>query len=230
MTSRLVGILGGMGPAATADFYAKLVAETPATGDQSHVPVVIWADPRVPDRSLSLLGLGEDPTPQLQHGIQALKRAGCEVLAVPCNTAHAFVPPLAAEAGLELVSIVEVTADALAAAGVAAAGLLATAGTLHSGLYGDALRRRAIEPVEPTPAEQRHVSAAIAAVKAGAATAAHRRALADVARSLAARGADRIVAACTEIVLALDPAHLPVPVLDPARLLARKVAALSLTG
>jgi aspartate racemase len=225
---RLVGVLGGMGPAATADFYGKLVEETPATGDQSHVPVVIWADPRVPDRSLSLLGLGEDPTPRLRHGIQALKRAGCEVLAVPCNTAHAFVPRLADEAGLELVSIVEVTADALASAGVTAAGLLATPGTLRSGLYADALRERDITAVEPSADEQRQVSAVIAAVKAGAVTAGHRRVLAGVAQSLIGRGCERVVAACTEIVLALDGAVPPVPVLDPARLLARRVAAVSL--
>ncbi|MGW0483949.1 aspartate/glutamate racemase family protein [Nonomuraea sp. NPDC003214] len=225
---RLVGVLGGMGPAATADFYGKLVEETPARGDQSHVPVVIWGDPRVPDRSLSLLGLGEDPTPQLRQGIQALSRAGCEVLAVPCNTAHAFVPRLADEAGLELVSIVEVTADALAADGVTAAGLLATAGTLHSGLYADALRGRGVAPLEPSGDEQERVSAAIAAVKAGAVTPAHRRALAEVARALADRGAERVVAACTEIVLALDSRLVPVPVLDPARLLARRVAAVSL--
>ncbi|WP_197093398.1 aspartate/glutamate racemase family protein [Nonomuraea sp. SBT364] len=227
---RLVGVLGGMGPAATADFYGKLVEETPATGDQSHVPVVIWADPRVPDRSLNLLGLGEDPTPQLQHGIRALKRAGCEVLAVPCNTAHAFVPRLADEAGLELVSIVEVTADALASAGVTAAGLLATSGTLHSGLYADALGERGIAAVEPSAGEQRQVSAAIAAVKSGAVTAGQRAALAEVARSLAGRGAERVVAACTEIVLALDSHRVPVPVLDPARLLARRVAAVSLAS
>ncbi|MER6946767.1 amino acid racemase [Nonomuraea sp. NPDC000554] len=225
---RLVGVLGGMGPAATADFYSKLIEETPATGDQSHVPVVIWADPRIPDRSLNLLGLGEDPTPQLQHGMQALKRAGCEVLAVPCNTAHAFVPRLADEAGLELVSIVEVTADALASAGVTAAGLLATSGTLHSGLYADALRKREIEAVEPSADEQRQVSAVIAAVKAGAVTAAHRHTLAEVAQALTERGAEQVVAACTEIVLALDSSRVPVPVVDPARLLARRVAAVSL--
>ncbi|MEV0972962.1 aspartate/glutamate racemase family protein [Microtetraspora glauca] len=225
---RLVGVLGGMGPAATVDFYGKLVEETAATCDQGHVPIVIWGDPRVPDRSLSLLGGGEDPTPHLRRGIEALKRAGCEVLAVPCNTAHAFVPRLADEAGLELVSIIEVTADALAADGVGAAGVLATTGTLRAGLYADALRRRGVEIVEPDAPGQRQVMAAIGAVKSGGAGPAHRRALAEVSRSLADRGAERIVTACTEIVLALDVSRVPVPVLDPARLLARRVADVAL--
>ncbi|MFF4991474.1 aspartate/glutamate racemase family protein [Streptosporangium saharense] len=225
---RLVGVLGGMGPAATVDFYGKLVEETAAPCDQGHVPVVIWGDPRVPDRSLSLLGAGEDPTPHLRRGIAALREAGCEVLAVPCNTAHAFVPPLAEEAGLELVSIVEVTADALAADGARAAGVLATSGTLRAGLYGEALRRRGVTVVEPDEAGQRRVMAAITAVKGGGAGPGDRRALVEVSLDLVGRGAERIVTACTEIVLALETALVPVPVLDPARLLARRVAAVAL--
>ncbi|YCK34262.1 aspartate/glutamate racemase family protein [Actinomadura sp. ATCC 39365] len=231
--ARMVGVLGGMGPAATVDFYGKLVEETSATGaagDQEHVPVVIWGDPRVPDRSTSLLGQGEDPTPQLRRGVGALRRAGCEVLAVPCNTAHAFVPRLAEEAGLELVSIVEVTAAALAADGVPAAGLLATTGTLRADLYGPALRRHGVTPVEPDEPGQRKVMAAIAAVKAGRAGREHADALAAQARSMAARGARRVVAACTEVLLALDPATVPVPVVDPARLLAREIVRVALAA
>ncbi|NUS06484.1 MAG: aspartate/glutamate racemase family protein [Nonomuraea sp.] len=228
--TRLVGVLGGMGPAATVDFYGKLVEETAATSDQGHVPVVIWGDPRVPDRSRSLLGDGEDPTPHLRRGVGALKRAGCEVLAVPCNTAHAFVPRLAEEAGLELVSIVEVTAAALAADGVRAAGLLATTGTLRADLYGPALRRHGITPIEPDEPGRRQVMAAIAAVKGGHAGPEHRAALADQARTLSARGAGRVVAACTEVVLALDPALVPVPLVDPARLLARVGVRVALAG
>ncbi|MEU9832359.1 amino acid racemase [Streptosporangium sp. NPDC048047] len=226
--TRLVGVLGGMGPAATVDFYGKLVEETAATCDQAHVPVVIWGDPRVPDRSLNLLGGGEDPTPYLRRGVEGLKQAGCEVLAVPCNTAHAFVPRLAEEAGLELVSIIEVTADALAADGVRAAGVLSTSGTLHAGLYAGALRRRGVTVIEPDEPGQRQVTAAIAAVKGGGARPAHRRALAELSRSLADRGAERIVTACTELVLALDRPLVPVPVLDPARLLARRLVEMAL--
>ncbi|MGR6320632.1 amino acid racemase [Micromonospora soli] len=224
---RMVGVLGGMGPAATVDFYGKLVEETAATCDQEHVPVVIWGNPRVPDRSLSLLG-GEDPTPYLRRGIEALKQAGCEVLAVPCNTAHAFVPRLADVAGLELVSIIEVTADALAADGVRRAGVLATTGTRQAGLYADALRQRGVTVIEPDEPGQRHVTAAIGAVKSGGVRPVHTRALAEVSRSLADRGAERVVTACTELVLALDSSRVPVPVLDPARLLARRVAAVAL--
>ena len=221
---RRIGVLGGMGPAATVDFYAKLVAATPAGRDQEHLPVVIWADPGVPDRSESLLGAGEDPTPWLRRGIDGLVRAGCELLAVPCNTAHAFVPPLARAAGMQLVSIVDVTADELAADGVQAVGLLATTGTVRSRLYADALAQRGIATIEPEAVDQDRVMAAIVAVKAGRSGPAHTETLAEVSRTLAARGAQRVVAACTELVLALDGEL----VVDPARLLARRVVDLAI--
>jgi aspartate racemase len=225
---RGIGILGGMGPAATADFYGKLIQETPATQDQDHLHVVIWADPSVPDRSQNLISNGRDPTPWLRRGIRALTEAGCDVLAVPCNTAHAFVPELAREAGIELVSIVEVTADAIAAEGLGVIGLLATTGTLRSHLYTEALQRRGITVIEPTKENQSQVMAAIHAAKSGVAGEAHAQALIDVSTSLYAQGAERIVAACTELVLALDHHPAGTPVIDPARLLARRVVNVAL--
>lgn len=215
-----------MGPAATIDFYTKLVAETPAGRDQEHLPVVIWADPGVPDRSENLLGVGEDPTPWLQRGIDALVHAGCDLLAVPCNTAHAFVPPLARAAGLQLVSIVEVAVDHIARAGVTTAGLLATTGTVRSRLYADALARRGVATIEPDEHGQTRVMEAIAAVKAGRAGPAHAQSLVEVSQALATRGAQRVIAACTELVLALGETPAGPPVVDPARLLAQRLVAL----
>jgi aspartate racemase len=221
-----VGVLGGMGPAATVDFYAKLIDETPAGRDQDHLPVVIWADPRVPDRSARLLGAAADPRPWLRRGIKALRQAGCDLLAVPCNTAHAFVPALAADAGMRLVSIVDVTAEAIAASGVDVVGLLATTGTVRSCLYADALEERGVAVIAPDKADQQLVMNTIAAVKAGSCGPADAPALAAVARRLAARGAEQVVAGCTELVLAVPEGDLSLPVIDPARLLARRIVEL----
>jgi aspartate racemase len=218
-----IGILGGMGPAATVDFYTKLIEATPAGSDQEHLPVVVWADPRVPDRSEFLLGRGGDPTPWLRRGIDALSQAGCDLLVVPCNTAHAFLPTLVRAAGMRLVSIVEVAADVIAANGVKAVGLLGTTGTLRSRLYADALQARGVVTLEPSVDDQRLVMKAIAAVKAGDSGPADAHALTAVSSALAGRGAEQIVAACTEIVLALDGGDVRLPVVDPARLLARRV-------
>lgn len=225
-TPPVVGILGGMGPAATVDFYAKLIAATPAGRDQDHLPVVIWSDPRVPDRTAALTGDGPDPTPVLWAGIEGLAEAGVRLLAVACNTAHAFVAPLAEAAGLELVSIIDVTVADLASSPGAGArvGLLATAGTVDSKLYHHACQRVGIEVVAPDPQQQNAVTEAIAAVKAGRAGAVESATVNAVIDTLGGRGAQAVIAGCTEIVLALGAtANSTIPVVDPAELLAREV-------
>lgn len=228
--ARLVGVLGGMGPAATVDFYGKLLQETPAKRDQEHLPVMIWADPRVPDRTEGLMGSGEDPTPWLRKGISALVAVGCDLLAVPCNTAHAYLPALAREAGVQLVNIVEVTADAISTQGVGAVGLLATTGTLRSRLYADALQRRGIVAVEPSAESQTQVMSVIHAVKSGDVGPAQAHILWGICESLSSQGAECMVAACTELLLALDHALGDVPVIDPARVLARSVVEAAFNG
>lgn len=222
---RRVGILGGMGPAATADFYTKLIRATPAGRDQEHLPVVIWADPRVPDRSAALLDGGEDPTPVLRRGVAELVRSGCEVLAVPCNTAHAFLAEAIGDAAIDLVSIVEAAAGDAQRAGITKAGLLATAGTAASGLHAEALAVRGVGVELPTEAEQQAVTAVIAAVKAGTVDTEVRSALLAVVDGLAARGADGVISACTEVILALDGTAPSLPVIDPAVSLATQVVA-----
>ena len=106
----VVGILGGMGPMATADFYLKLVQATPAAIDQEHLQVLIWSDPTIPDRSEALLTHGADPTPALIAGAKLLQQSGAGMLAVPCNTAHAFLTSVQAEVGIPIIHMIEETA------------------------------------------------------------------------------------------------------------------------
>lgn len=221
----LVGILGGMGPAATADFYAKLVRATPAVTDQQHLRVVIWSDPTVPDRAEALLGRGPDPTPWLVRGARVLRDAGADLIAVPCNTAHAFLPGVAELIGVPIVHMIDEVAGELqrAARPVRKAGLLATSGTLRAGLYRDRFTEAGIELVEPDDERQRaSVMPAIRAIKAGGRDAVS---LLHAARELVRRGAEVIVAGCAEIPLVLDCAAMAVPVVDPARVLADAVVA-----
>ena len=222
----LVGILGGMGPAATVDFYAKLLAATPAVSDQEHLRVMIWADPEVPDRTAAIVGGGSDPTPALVEGARQLQRAGAAFYVVPCNGAHAFLPQVREQVDLEYLSIIETTAAQVGRLdGVSAAGLLGTDATLTAGLYQEALERTGVTAVVPEVRDQETVMEAVFAVKAGGASPAQRAALVDVAQELVGRGAGVIVAACTEIPLALDAADCPAPLVDPAVLLAEQVVA-----
>lgn len=229
----LVGILGGMGPAATVDFYSKLIAATPAATDQEHLRVMIWADPTVPDRTRAIIGEGEDPTSRLAAGAQRLKDAGAAFYVVTCNGAHAFLPQVREQVDLEYLSIVEVTTEHIAALPYASkAGLLATDATLAAGLYQRSLDEADIDPVLPDSRGQQAVMEAIYGVKAGTLTLEQERALIDVVEELAERGADVIVAACTEIPLALSAEDSARPLIDPSMLLANHVVqkAAALTG
>ena len=87
MIKRL-GVLGGMGPAASAEFMVRLVAQTPAKRDQDHIPTILWSDTEVPDRSTSMRNGDNKPLPYLLLGIQGLVLAGCKLIVIPCNTAH----------------------------------------------------------------------------------------------------------------------------------------------
>lgn len=229
--SPLVGILGGMGPAATVDFYSKLIAATPAATDQEHLRVMIWSDPSVPDRTRAIAGAGEDPTPVLVRGVQQLKAAGAAFYVVTCNGAHAFLPSVRERVELDYLSLIDVTTKHIAnLPGVVSVGLLATDATLMSSLYQESLARAGIVPVLPSPGDQRLVMEAIYGVKAGALSAEQETALHGVADRLVEGGADLIIAGCTEIPLALTSERSPRSLIDPSQLLAhevvRKVAAI----
>lgn len=202
----LVGVLGGMGPAATARFFDLLVAATPASSDQDHLPVVIWSDPRVPDRTAALTHDGPDPTPCLEMGGRALVSAGAHVVAIPCNTAHAFIGGLDAHLGVPVLDMVEETAAAAVARQPSpqTAGLLATDGTLLAGLYHEAFAKRGIPLLVPEPDEQARVMRAIRAVKAGDLGVTQRQEAADLLNALVSKGADVVVLGCTELPLLLE--------------------------
>jgi len=219
----LVGVLGGMGPAATADFYAKLIRNTPAVADQEHIPVVIWADPTVPDRVSSVRDGTDAAYPALLYGAQRMRDAGATLGAMPCHTAHFFRERLQQDSGLPFVDMVGETVTAverLCGRG-ARVGVLATAGTLDSGLYQARFADTEVEILIPEPDGQRRVAEAIAMVKSGRLPAA-RGLLEDAVSQLRELGADIVVLACTELPLALGAGdgELGVPVLDPTDLLA----------
>ncbi|WP_329267070.1 aspartate/glutamate racemase family protein [Streptomyces sp. NBC_01451] len=219
----IIGILGGMGPAATADFYTKLVSATPGSSDQDHLRTVIWSDPTIPDRTEALLGDGPDPTPWLLDGSRVLREAGATVIAIPCNTAHAFVPRIADHVGLPIVHMIGEVAGHLSTLSprIRTAGLLATTGTVRADLYQEWLDHFGIRLVLPDGNSQDHeVMAAIHAVKAGTHDAATTALLARAARRLTRRGAQAVIAGCTEIPLGLPADAVDVPLVDPALVLA----------
>ena len=217
-----IGVLGGMGPMATADFLAKLIRATPAVRDQDHFPVTIESAPQIPDRVAALEGRGEDPLPALLAVAQRLVDAGCDLIAMPCNTAHLWHAALAARASVPILHIVDAVAERLGAA--RHVGLMGTTATLASGLY-----QRRIGPgvrwLLPTAQEmQTQVMPGVAAVKRDDMPAA-RVLLRPVAQRLAAGGIGTLVLGCTEIPLALSQADVDVPVIDATAALAEATVA-----
>jgi aspartate racemase len=228
VTERMLGVLGGMGPLASAYFMTRLTLLTPgADRDQDHVPAVLWSDPRVPDRTAARLGGGEDPLPWLLRGIRGLEAAGCGAIAIPCNTAHGWIEGMQAATRLPILHIVDAAAEELRRLGVPGGriGIMGTAGTLAMRLYQDRLEHRGWTCLVPTEAEMaRLVTPGIAEVKANRVAEAYAP-LAEAARALAARGAAAVVLGCTEIPLGIQagPAarEVPVPLADTVDGLAR---------
>jgi aspartate racemase len=223
-TTRILGVLGGMGPLASAQFMVRLTLLTPARRDQDHIPAVLWSDPRVPDRTAARLAGGEDPLPWLIRGLRGLEAAGCGAVAMPCNTAHGWFEAMRAATRLPILHIVDAAAEELRRQGIASGpiGVMGTAGTLAMRLYQDRLERLGYTCLTPDEATmERLVTPAIAEVKANRVGAAYAP-LAEAARALMARAAGAVVLGCTEIPLgiAAGPA-LPFPLVDSIDALAR---------
>jgi len=223
MTHKTIGVLGGMGPWATLDFFEKILRLTPAKTDQEHLRVIIDNNPKIPDRSPAIVGMGEDPTPALVAGARTLQQAGADVIVIPCNTAHYFYERVQNAVSIPVLHIMEEVA-ATAREEVPTArvlGILATAAAVSSGLYARACARRGIEVVNPDPSGQQVVNRAIYAVKGGQMGPEITAGLKKIADGLVGRGAQALVLGCTELPFVLKPQDVRVPLLDSNQILAR---------
>jgi aspartate racemase len=221
----MIGVIGGMGPLATADFLNKVVEETHATADDDHVPLLISCDPRIPPRPAAILAGGESPLPRLLEIRNRLLTAGSTALVMPCNTAHYWYDELTADCPVPFLSIVEAGClEALRLAGAGASiGVAGTRATLAAGLFDRLLERFGLVPVTPTENELQHsLLPAIAAVKAGQLQQAARLAFESL-DAMANRGAGHILLACTELPLAAAAASrwTSATCIDTTRVLAR---------
>lgn len=222
--STLVGVIGGVGPAATARFSALLVERADARRDQDHVRTLVLNDTALPDRTAFLLGRSDaSPAPGLAAAARLLEDAGCSFLALPCNTAHVFADDIRRAAAIPLVSMVDAAADACRARGLRAVGMLGTEGTVAADLYGRALAARGVACVYPDAALQARVTALIyEGVKAGGTVSA--QAVAFLCGALGARGCDGVLLGCTELSCAWDALGAPaLPVVDSLAALADAV-------
>ncbi len=219
---KTIGILGGMGPEATIYFFNLIVKNTAAKRDQDHIPIIIDNLPQVPERTAAILGKGPSPVPLLRQGVRRLARAGADFIVIPCITAHAFLPEVRTAVKVPILSLLDeaVTFSRKRVPGLKRAGLLASTGTLHSRLFHEAFRTAGVEIVTPTDEEQLKVMEAIfgtAGIKAGFTRGRSRRLILNAARRLVRRGAQAVIAGCTEVPLVLGDEDIPVALIEPLR-------------
>jgi aspartate racemase len=220
-SSLVLGVLGGMGPAATLDFLKNLQVFTPAKGDEDHIRVLMDLNPNVPNRNT----MGTAAGVALAEMAGALAGAGAQVLAMPCNTAHAHADLIQRASGLPLIDLIGEGAKAARQSGARRVGVLGTKGALR--LYREYLAAQALGLVSLSPERQDEFMATIYRIKAGELEAARKEML-GYAADLIAGGAEAIIAGCTEAPLVIGPADLKVAFIDPGELLARRCVAVCL--
>ena len=207
----MIGVLGGMGPLATVDFFNKVLLATPAKGDADHVPLLIQSDPRIPPRPAAILNSGRSPLPELLAGRDRLIALGATVLAMPCNTAHFWYADLVRGCTVSFISIVSASIAELGklAAPGARIGIIATRATLTAKIFDAPLQLAGYTALLPSDDMlDTLVLPGIVHVKAGQAVQGGRL-IEQAVQALMGHGASAVLLACTETPLALDAIHSP---------------------
>ena len=219
-----LGVLGGMGPQATNTFYQFVIDRTDAQTDQEHVNALILSDSEMPDRTSAILSGGEAREGvyrRLLADARLLEGAGCTCIAVPCNTSHFFLDRVQEEIGIPILHMIRETARLLAAQGLKRPGILATDGTIQTGLYQKEFSAAGIEALVPsTQAQELVMSLIYDDVKAG--RDGDPQKFAAIHEDLLAQGCDCGVLACTELSVFADKHHLPPYYTDAMAVLAER--------
>jgi aspartate racemase len=230
MRRAVLGVIGGIGPHATASFFSSILTLTPARTLTDHLHLVIDSNPAYPDINSSVLGAGDSAAPALCATAQKLESAGATVLAMVCNAAHAYADDIRRAVSIPFIDMIEAVADSAAAilnAG-SGVGILATDGCLTSGIYQRALSARGLRPLTLRNAETQRLTSTVRAVGARGATDEARADLVQLSELLISTGSEVLIGGCTEIALALRRGDVRVPILDPVQILARRCLATTL--
>ncbi len=211
---KVLGVLGGMGPAATLAFLARVQALTPAEGDADHIRVVMDMNPQVPDRNRT----PKKAEQVLGEMAERLKVMGAEVLAMPCNTAHAQGAGIR-KAGLPFIDMIAETTAAAKATGAQWVGVLATPG--GEALYRRALRDQGMSLMTLDGPDREVFMDLVYGVKRGETGQRARDEMARLARLMTDGGAGAVIAGCTEVPLLLGQQDVAVALVDSAEVLAR---------
>ena len=224
MSNDRLGVIGGMGPQATNTFYQYIIDRTDARTDQEHLSVLIFSDCAMPDRTAAILGSQaqkDEVYERLLSDARMLEGAGCTAIAVPCNTSHYFLDRVQEQISIPIVHMIRETARLLVSQGKKRPGILATDGTIRTGLYQREFAAFGIYAAAPRPAAQKQVMSLIYDdIKAGKAGDPEK--FAAFTKDLVEQGCDCAVLACTELSVFANQHHLSPFYVDAMAVLAQR--------
>ena len=233
-----LGIVGGVGPSATVDFMNKIIQSTPAKKDQDHIKMIVEQNPQIPDRTANLIHNQTDPTIALFSTCKKLEAAGANAIAIPCNTAHAFVKEIQDHLNVPIVNMITTTAEYILEnfGKGTIVGLLATSGTIQSKVYFNVLTHFGLQIVVPDESHQNLVMESIygeMGVKAGYTSGLCKEQINGGVNHLIKKNAQVIILGCTELPLLFpqnqghNDTKLSIELIDPTLILAKKVVQLA---
>jgi len=233
-----LGILGGVGPSATVDFMNKIIKNTPAKNDQEHIKMVVEQNPQIPDRTANLVYHETDPTIAMFSTCKRLEAEGADAIAIPCNTAHAFVNSIQEHLNIPIINMLTTTVEYIKEhyGGKIKVGLLATSGTIQSEVYHDVLKAFGLKIIVPDEKNQGYVMESIYGkdgVKAGYTDGNCRKNILKSADFVIKKGAEVVILGCTELPLIFPnesdiiKGSQKIPLIDPTLVLARKIVSVA---
>ena len=198
---KILGVIGGLGPIATAHFMELVINMTDVDTDQQHLPMIVYNMPFIPDRTAYILdNTKENPLPNMLQIGKTLQAQGATCIAVPCVTAHYFMDALETGVNVPLINGVRETVAHLKENGIQKVGIMATDGTIRSGIFHKELEKQGLAPVAPRAEAQADVMHLIFNnVKAGKPVEMDR--FLSAAEDLRSQGAQAIILGCTELSL-----------------------------
>ncbi|MCR1899302.1 amino acid racemase [Irregularibacter muris] len=227
MNDKIIGIIGGMGPEATADLYMKIIKATKVKKDQDHFRVIIDSNAKIPDRTKAILGIGQSPVDALVETGKNLEKSDVDIACLPCITSHYFIDEIQEKLSYPIM-------NALVEVGkyiehdyphVKNVGILATSGTVKTGLFSKYLPNMNVLYPDSTTQVQKVMEAIYGdeGIKNGNTGDKPLNLLKEASMELMDKGAELIISGCTEIALALKPHHLSRPLIDPMMVVANAI-------
>jgi len=223
MQEKTIGILGGMGPYATADLFGKILEQTPAKKDWEHLRVIINNNPKIPSRTRAILYNEESPVSMMIETARNLQKAGADFVVIPCNSAHVFMPEVLPHVKIPILDMITETVDYITKEmpRITAVGLLAARIVVEAQLYQARLKAVSIKTITPIEQQQTIVRQVIEDVKLNKNSEGVKSKLTGLIGALTAKGAQAVIAGCTEISIVAKDLTVDVPIFDSNEILAK---------